>query len=80
MAKIGKGSWPVWTAPSAARGWQSVRVRPIGWLFKRVEEELIFFAVKDGRTNPANHSRKHRRPALKVAGGRQKEDVAAPDD
>ena len=33
-----------------------------------------------GKTNPANHSRKHRRPAQKVAGGRQTGDVAAPDD
>ena len=33
-----------------------------------------------GRANPAGHSRKHRRPALKVAGGRQTGDVAAPDD
>ena len=36
--------------------------------------------ARPGKTNPADHSGKHRRPAQKVAGGRQTGDVAAPDD
>ena len=36
--------------------------------------------ARPGKTTPADHSRKHRRPTQKVAGGRQTGDVAAPDD
>ena len=44
------------------------------------EADGIRNGAHPGKTNPANHSRKHRRPAQKVAGGRQTGDVAAPDD
>ena len=36
--------------------------------------------ARPGKTTPVDHSGKHRRPAQKVAGGRQTGDVAAPDD
>ena len=36
--------------------------------------------ARPGKTTPADHSGKHRRPAKKVAGGRQTGDVAAPND
>ena len=44
------------------------------------EADGVWNGAHLGRANPADHSRKHRRPALKVAGGRQTGDVAAPDD
>ena len=44
------------------------------------EADGVWNGAHPGKTNPAYHSREHRRPALKVAGGRQTGDVAAPDD
>ena len=44
------------------------------------EADGVWNGAHPGKTNPAYHSREHRRPALKVVGGRQTGDVAAPDD
>ena len=57
---------------------QATQQQPDGPGFRKADGKRN--GARPGKTNPADHSGQHRRPAQKVAGGRQTGDVAAPDD
>ena len=76
--ETGRTAGPQMSSSTQGNGKRATQQQPNGPGNRKADGKRN--GARPGKTTPAGHSGKHRRPAQKVAGGRQTGDVAAPDD